>query len=54
VLAADDHSAEFEVDGTAMLVSYDDIARAVVQVEFTRADEAQTDDDEPATDPEEG
>ncbi len=54
VLAADDHSAELEVQGTAILVSYDDIARAVVQVEFTRADEAQTEDDEPVTDPEEG
>ena len=54
VLAADDHSAELEVDGTAMSVSYDDITRAVVQVEFTRADESPTEDDEPTTDPEEG
>lgn len=54
VLAADDHGAELEVDGTAISVNYDDITRAVVQVEFTRADESQTEDDEPATDPEEG
>ncbi|MDH3958514.1 MAG: ribosome maturation factor RimP [Actinomycetota bacterium] len=54
VLAADDVSAELEVDGTATSVSYDDITRAVVQVEFTRADESQTEDDEPTADPEEG
>ncbi len=54
VLAADDHSAELDVDGTAISLNYDDITRAVVQVEFTRADESQTEDDEPTTDPEEG
>lgn len=54
VLAADDHSAELEVGGAAASVSYDDVTRAVVQVEFTRADESQTDEDELTTDPEEG
>lgn len=54
VLAADDHGAEIEVDGTARSVSYDDIDRAVVQVEFSRPDESSTDEDEPTTDPEEG
>ena len=55
VLAADDHSAELEVEWHSDPRSATTTStRAVVQVEFTRADESQTDEDEPTTDPEEG
>jgi ribosome maturation factor RimP len=65
VVAADEEHAVLDVDGTQTTIAYADVARAVVQVEFTRIDEVELDDvdlastgDSPATDastdPEEG
>ncbi len=67
VLSADESEAVLEVDGTETTVRYADVARAVVQVEFTRIeeveldesdldDDADADGDDPTvgTDPEEG
>jgi ribosome maturation factor RimP len=63
VLSADETHAVLDVDGTDTTVAYEDVARAVVQVEFTRIEEVEldetdldTDDDARTsdTDPEEG
>lgn len=43
LLAADDDGATLDVAGTEQRVAYTDVARAVVQVEFTRIDEAPLD-----------
>ena len=65
VLSADGTRAVLDVDGAETTVTYTDVARAVVQVEFTRIEEVEldetdldSDDDDLATDsdtdPEEG
>jgi ribosome maturation factor RimP len=65
VLSADGTQAVLDVDGAETTVTYTDVARAVVQVEFTRIEEVELDetdldseDDDLATDsdtdPEEG
>jgi ribosome maturation factor RimP len=46
VLGADDSQALLDVDGTQTTVAYADLARAVVQVEFTRIDEVELDDED--------
>jgi ribosome maturation factor RimP len=56
VLSADQSQAVLEIDGTDTTVAYAEVARAVVQVEFTRIEEVELDetDADPDTDPEEG
>ena len=62
VLSADETHAILDVDDSETTVAYADVARAVVQVEFTRIEEAEledaeledTDTDATDTDPEEG
>lgn len=46
VLSAGEDSAVVLVDGDERTVPFDDVARAVVQVEFTRVDEAELADDD--------
>lgn len=46
VLGADDSQALLDVDGTQTTVAYADLARAVVQVEFTRIDEVELADED--------
>jgi ribosome maturation factor RimP len=46
VLGADDSQALLDVDGTQTTVAYADLARAVVQVEFTRIDEGELADED--------
>jgi ribosome maturation factor RimP len=43
VVAADDEAATISVEGAERRVAYADVSRAVVQVEFTRLDEADLD-----------
>ena len=51
VLAADDDAATLEVGTTEQRVAYSDVARAVVQVEFTRIDDVELDaGSDPASD----
>ena len=62
VLSADETHATLDVDDSETTVAYADVAKAVVQVEFTRIEEAEredaeledTDTDATDTDPEEG
>jgi len=61
VLRADASEAVLDVEGTETSVRYADVARAVVQVEFTRIEEVELDEPDPdaegdddTTDPEEG
>ena len=56
VLSADATQAVLDVDGAETTVAYADVARAVVQVEFTRIEEVRLDetDLDADTDPEEG
>lgn len=61
VLRAGDADAVLDVEGTETTVRYADVARAVVQVEFTRIEEVELDEPDPdlegdddTTDPEEG
>ena len=59
VLQAGDADAVLDVEGTETTVRYADVARAVVQVEFTRIEEVELDEPDPegdddTTDPEEG
>lgn len=59
VLQAGDSDAVLDVEGTETTVRYADVARAVVQVEFTRIEEVELDEPDPegdddTTDPEEG
>jgi hypothetical protein len=65
VLSAHERHAVLDVDGSERTVTYTDVARAVVQVEFSRIEEVELDeadlddgDGTPATDadtdPEEG
>ena len=59
VLQAGDTDAVLDVEGTETTVRYADVARAVVQVEFTRIEEVELDEPDPegdddTTDPEEG
>ena len=56
VLSADESQAVLDIDGADTTVAYADVARAVVQVEFTRIEEVELDetDLDPDTDPEEG
>ena len=54
-----DADAVLDVEGTETTVRYADVARAVVQVEFTRIEEVELDEPDPegdddTTDPEEG
>ncbi len=44
VLSADESEAVLDVEGTEMTIHYDDVARAVVQVEFTRIEEVELDE----------
>ena len=44
VLSADDAHAVLDVDGAKTAVAYADVARAVVQVEFTRIEEVELDE----------
>jgi ribosome maturation factor RimP len=44
VLSADDSEAVLDVDGSETAVRYADVARAVVQVEFTRIEEVELDE----------
>jgi ribosome maturation factor RimP len=58
VLQAGDADAVLDVEGTETTVRYADVARAVVQVEFTRIEEVELDEPDPegddTTDPGEG
>ena len=54
LVTATDTEAVLDVDGTPTAIALADVARAVVQVEFTRVDEADLDDADPDFDPEEG
>ena len=47
VLSADEADAVLDVDGTEATVAYADVARAVVQVEFTRIEEVELDEADP-------
>lgn len=47
VLSADGSHAVLDLDGTETTVAYSDVARAVVQVEFTRIEEVELDDSDP-------
>jgi ribosome maturation factor RimP len=44
VLSTDETEAVLDIDGTETAVSYADVARAVVQVEFTRIEEVELDE----------
>jgi ribosome maturation factor RimP len=48
VLSADESQAVLDVDGSETTVDYGDVARAVVQVEFTRIDEVELEDGDPS------
>lgn len=50
VLQADDAAATLDVAGEPVVVAYAEVARAVVQVEFTRIDEVELDAEEAAAD----
>jgi ribosome maturation factor RimP len=44
VISADETHAVLDVDGSETTVAYSDVSRAVVQVEFTRLEEAELDE----------
>jgi ribosome maturation factor RimP len=56
VMSANESEAVLDIDGADTTVAYADVARAVVQVEFTRIEEVELDetDLDSDTDPEEG
>ena len=44
ITASDDDAATLDVDGAAREVAYDDVAKALVQIEFNRKPERTTEE----------